>query len=99
MPIREILRAVVFVHRVADDKDLEEVINCIPDERMKDLEVGLKKRQTSGELDFVQIGRHRTQATAFTDYNDQVDWFLALIDEVKLPTAFTGFDNINETMA
>lgn len=99
MPIREILRAVVFVHRVADDKDLEEVINCIPDERMKDLEVGLKQRQTSGELDLVQIGRHRTQATSFTEYNDQIDWFLALIDEVKLPAVFTGFDNINETLA
>lgn len=97
MSIREILRAVVFIHRVADDKDIEEVVNCIPDSRMKDLEAGLKNRQQSGELDLVQIGRHRTQATSFTEYYDQVDTFLEKVDSVTLSIEFTGFDNVNDT--
>lgn len=84
MPVREILRAVVFLHRIADDQDFTETINCVPDSTMKELEAGLLERQTAGEIDMVQIGRHRYDATSFTDYSDQVGDFLARVDEVRL---------------
>lgn len=84
MPVREILRAVVFLHRLADKQDFTTTINCVPDSRMKDLEAGLLERQDAGEITTVQIARHRYDATVFTDYRDQVDQFLAKIDEVRL---------------
>src|ERR1017187_5129804 len=84
MPIQEILRAVVFLNRTADNKDFNEVINCIPDERMKDLETGLIERKSIGEVNTVHIGRHRTQATNFTDYSDEVDKFFEKIDKVRI---------------
>lgn len=82
--MREILRAVVFLHRVIDDRDFTTTINCIPDDRMKILEDGLKQRQANGEVDTVQIGRHRFEAAARTPYIDQIDKFFELIDSVKL---------------
>lgn len=79
MPVREILRAVVFLNRTADKKDFNEVVNCIPEERMKDLEEGLAILQDAGVVNTVQIGRYRAQATSFTDYFDQVDSFFEKI--------------------
>lgn len=96
MPIVEILRAIVFLNRTVDNKDFNEVVYCIPDIRMKVLEEGLKNRKDSGEINTVQIARHRTQATAFTEYFDDVDTFFEKIDSEKLPEVinFTGFDDV-----
>lgn len=80
--MREILRAAIFLHRVADDKDFTVTVNCIPDSRMKVLEEGLSERQERGEIDTVQIGRHRFQAASFTPYNDEIDNFFKKIDPV-----------------
>jgi hypothetical protein len=95
MPIKEILRAVIFLNRNVDNKDFNTVINCIPDERMKYLESALLTREGAGEINTVQIGRYRMQAANFTDYRDGIDEFLERIDEVK-PHRFTGFDGVEE---
>ncbi len=83
MPIKEILRAIVFCHRIGDDKDFNELINCIPDSRMKDLETGLLERKKAGEIDTIQIGRQRYQATAFDTYPDEVDKFFVKLDSLR----------------
>lgn len=80
MPIREILRAIVFLNRNVDGKDFNEIVNCIPDERMQDLEAGLKVRRDNGKINTVQIGRYRMQAANFTSYTDDVDKFFEKID-------------------
>jgi hypothetical protein len=80
MPVKEILRAVIFCHRIADDKDFNDTVNCIPDSRMKYLEAGLLERKAAGEIDTVQIGRHRYQASAFDEYSDEIDRFFAKLD-------------------
>lgn len=97
MPIKEILQAIVFVHRVPDNKDIEKVINCIPDARMKDLEAGLAERRDNGNLDLVQIGRMRKQVHPLdAPPQDQVDDFLTELDGCTLSPEFTGFDNVKE---
>jgi hypothetical protein len=96
MAIREILRAVVFLHRVADDKDILQAIDCIPDSQMQVLEEELKKRQDAGEIVTVQIGKGRYQAATLSVYTDGVEKFLSYVDQIQLPTIneFTGFDDI-----
>ena len=84
MPVKEILRGVIFLRRVADGKDFNEVVNCVPDERMNDLEAGLIARRDNGEIDSVQIGRHRKEAHPLSSDEDQVDAFFAKIDSLKL---------------
>lgn len=81
---KETLRAVIFLHRKADDQDFNEVINCVPDSRMNYLERALIERQNAGEIDTVQIGRHRNQAHPLSQDFDQVDIFLARLDSVRL---------------
>jgi|ERR1700722_16702008 hypothetical protein len=97
MPIKEILQAIVFAHRLADNKDIEETINCVPDARMKDLEKALQERRDNGQLGLVQIGRMRKHAAPFTPYPDQVDDFIAKLDSVLPPLEFTGFDDVDDT--
>jgi hypothetical protein len=84
MPIREILRAVVFLHRLADDRDFLRTVDCIPDSQMKVLEEELKIRQDEGEIETVQVGRMRYQAATLSVYQNGVDKFLDMIDEVRL---------------
>lgn len=84
MPIREILRAVIFLHRPKDKQDFNEVVTCIPDSRMKDLEEGLLEREDAGLICTVQIGRYRMQAANFTDYVDGVDKFFDRVDKTRL---------------
>jgi hypothetical protein len=81
--MKEILRGVIFLHRVIDDKDFNEVVNCIPDKRMKDLEAGLIERQVAGEIDTVQIARHRKEAHPLSEDVDQVDIFFKKIDSKR----------------
>lgn len=98
MPVKEILRGVIFCHRIADDKDFTVTVNCIPDTRMKDLEEGLKNRRESGLIDTVHIGRGRFEATMHTPYEDGVDKFFAKIDNIQSNTpTFIGFDDVEET--
>lgn len=107
--VKETLRGIVFLHRIVDDKDFNEVINCIPDSRMKDLEEGLKQRRDAGEIDTVQIGRHRHEQHPLSEDFDQVDRFFAKIDSKRLHSSkeratpsegeesnFIGFDDIEE---
>lgn len=84
----------MFLHRIIDDKDFTSTVNCIPDSRMKVLEDGLRQRQTDGEIDTVQIGRHRFDAAARTPYADQIDKFFRLIDLEKTTAVVEG--NTNE---
>lgn len=84
MPIREILRAIVFLHRITDDKDILRTIDCIPDSQMQVLEEELKIRTDAGEIETVQVGRMRYQAATLSMYQDGVDKFLEMIDEPKL---------------
>lgn len=79
--MREILRAIVFCHRIPDDKDFNELINCVPDSRMKDVEKGLRERSEAGFIDTVQIGRHRQEIHPLDVYEDQVDKFFDKIDK------------------
>ena len=88
MPIREILRAVVFLHRIADDKDFLRTVDCIPDSQMQVLEEELKIRQEDGEIETVQVGRMRYQAATLSVYQDGVDKFLETIDEPKLKAQY-----------
>lgn|SRR5208337_1934833 len=83
MAFKEVLRGIIFLHRVADSKDFNEVINCVPDGRMKDLEDGLKERQEEGYISGVQIGRHRTEIHPLSPVCDQVDDFFAKIDTLR----------------
>lgn len=84
MPAREILKAIVFCHRIADDKDIMDKVICIPAQRCKYLEDELRKRAYEGEIDTVQIGRVYIEATVFTPYADEVDKFLSKVDEIRL---------------
>lgn len=84
MAFKEILRGIIFLHRVSDHKDFNEVVNCIPDPRMKDLEQGLIERQRDGEVEGVQIGRHRKEEHPLSPEADQVDEFFHKIDAVRL---------------
>lgn len=81
----EILKMVVFCHRIPDNKDFTDRVVCIPAERAGLLEAELKKRQASGYLDTVQIGRMYIQKTVSTPYEDEVDKFLAKIDSLREP--------------
>src|SRR3954466_4066298 len=72
----EILKAVVYCHRVIDNKDFTEKVICIPPGRAKDLEQELINLRNEGVLDIIQLGRVYIQATAFTTYEDEVDKFL-----------------------
>ena len=81
---REYLRGIIFLHRLADNKDFNEVVNCVPDARMKDLEAGLKQRADEGEIDMVQIGRHRADIHPLSPVADGVDVFFAKVDAVRL---------------
>ena len=81
---KEYLRGIIFLRRLADMKDFNEVVNCVPDSRMLDLEAGLKKRADEGEIDTVQIARHRTELHPLSPMVDMVDGFFAKIDAVRL---------------
>lgn len=81
---KEYLRGIIFLHRIVDNKDFNEVVNCVPDSRMSRLEYGLKKRAEEGEIDMVQIARHRTEIHPLSPVVDQVDAFFAKIDAVQL---------------
>lgn len=81
--VKETLRGIIFLHRIVDDKDFNEVVNCIPDSRMKDLEAGLNERIQAGEIDTVQIGRHRHEQHPLSQDFDQVDKFFAKIDSKR----------------
>lgn len=96
MPIKEILKAVVFLNRNVDGKDISETVNCIPDSRMKVLEDALIERQNAKEINTVQVGRYRMQAASFTEYTDEVDRFLEKLDSVRPASRFTGFDDVEE---
>jgi hypothetical protein len=108
MAFKEVLRGIIFLHRVADHKDFNEVVNCVPDDRMRDLEQGLIARQNEGEIETIQIGRHRTEIHPLSPVADGVDEFFAKIDSVRLHSStdrtppsegegeFTGFDDVNE---
>lgn len=82
--MKEVLKAVVFCHRVADDKDFTEQVICIPADQAMILEQELLARKEAGELDVVQIGRLYIQEAPFTDYFNEVPDFLEVIDEVRL---------------
>src|SRR4051812_30681299 len=84
MSVREILKAIVFCHRIADDKDIMDRVICIPPSQCSYLEDELRKRTNEGEIDTVQIGRIYVEATVFTPYADEVDKFLSKVDEVRL---------------
>src|SRR3954468_16717287 len=81
MAMKGILCAVIFLHRVEDDKDFTETVNCIPDERAQELEEALKQMKEDGELDVVQMGCYRKDVHPLSDVYDQVDDFL---DKIRL---------------
>lgn len=74
--MKEILCAVIFCHRVEDDKDFTETVNCIPDSQTKVLEEALKKMKADGELDTVQMGCYHKEVHPLSPEFDQVDAFL-----------------------
>lgn len=84
MPIQELLKVIVFCHRIADDRDFTEQIICIPSSNRKIFEAELLKRQDEGEIDTVQTDAIYIQATEFTPYQDETSKFLAKLDQVRL---------------
>ncbi len=107
MAFKEVLRGIIFLHRPVDLKDFNEVVNCIPDERMKDLEDGLKERVDEGYISGVQIGRHRKEIHPLSPECDQIDAFFKKIDTLRLHSStdrtppsegeeFTGFDEVDD---
>lgn len=93
---KEVLRPIVFLHRVADDKDFNELVLCIPDSRIKVLEAGLIERQNAGQIDTVQIGRHRFEGAPYTEYEDGIDAFFSKVDAVRLHSS-TNRTVVSET--
>lgn len=81
---QEMLKLIVFCHRVADDKDFTEKIICIPPSNADKLEQELLQRKADGELDVVQVGRIYIQSTVRTPYVDETQRFLTKIDTVRL---------------
>ena len=81
---KEYLRGVIFLRRLADSKDFNELVNCVPDSRMAVLEAGLKQRADEGEIDTVQIARTRTDIHPLSPVYDGIDAFFAKLDAVRL---------------
>ena len=100
--VKEVLRGIVFLRRLADRKDFLEQVNCIPQSRMKALEAGLKRLGDEGIADNIQLGRNRFDPSPFTSYVDGVDAFFEKItgDPEYLTREpepeFTGFDDVPE---
>lgn len=76
MAFKEILCAVVFLHRKHDDKDFTETVNCIPQERADELKAQLLEWQNEGIIDTVQVGAYWKEVHPLSEQEDQVDKFL-----------------------